>query len=235
MLTSSHGRPTTPPRLRLRSLVITKAAHSATTRHALIAQVNDDQNKESITSAVTQWVKEHIDAQLVAKGLEDVISLSADVTSLDLLLRLAYIIDNSGEWASMVPIVRVAKHQGRVEQLPIKLSSADVEGVCSRAVFDSRCEAMRQLSLIQRHIGVTLERRSNGVERLDGRRLTIHTLQTLPADHPFRNGYDEANPVCQIDDGEGGRESYGQWITWSCVCLCAGDDYASVRDAVLDE
>mmetsp|Transcript_35615 Transcript_35615/g.102340 ORF Transcript_35615/g.102340 Transcript_35615/m.102340 type:complete len:370 (+) Transcript_35615:114-1223(+) len=203
---SDQDRPTlSPPPLS--SIVISKAAHLEDTRRALLSQINDDQDKESITSAVTQLVKEHIEAQLAAKGLEGIITLSADLTSLDLLLRLAYFIDKSGEWTATVPIVRVAKHQGRGGgQLPIELGSADVEGVSSRAVFDGRCEALRQLSLIQRHIGIPLERDSNGLERLGGRRLTIHTPQTLPANHPFRN--------YRFDDG---------------------DDYASVRDAVLDE
>jgi len=51
----------------------------------------------------------------------------------------------------------------------------------------------------------------NGEERLGGARLVIRLLHTLPADHPFRNGFDEANPVCRF----------------------SADDYASVRDAVL--
>ncbi|CEM10943.1 unnamed protein product [Vitrella brassicaformis CCMP3155] len=209
---SDQDRPTlSPPPLS--SIVISKAAHLEDTRRALLSQINDDQDKESITSAVTQLVKEHIEAQLAAKGLEGIITLSADLTSLDLLLRLAYFIDKSGEWTATVPIVRVAKHQGRGGgQLPIELRSADVEGVGSRAVFDGRCEAVRQLSLIGRHIGMELERVNDG-ERLDGHRLTIRKAQTLPADHPFRNGYDEANPVCEL----------------------LGLDHASVRDAVLNE
>jgi len=210
---SDQDRPTlSPPPLS--SIVISKAAHLEDTRRALLSQINDDQDKESITSAVTQLVKEHIEAQLAAKGLEGIITLSADLTSLDLLLRLAYFIDKSGEWTATVPIVRVAKHQGRGGgQLPIELTSADVEGVGSRAVVDGRCEALRQLSLIGRHLGVALQRDNKGEERLNGRLLTIHTLHTLPADHPFRDRYDPANPVCEFD----------------------GFAFASIRDAVLYE
>ncbi|CEM16640.1 unnamed protein product [Vitrella brassicaformis CCMP3155] len=151
-----------------------------------------------------------IDALLVAKGLKDI--LSYDLPSVGHLLRLLDIIQQSDEWAATVAIVRVAKHQGwRGGQLPIELGSADVEGVGSRAVFEGRCEALRQLSLIKRHINIALERRNSGVELLDGRRLTIRTRHTLPANSPFRNGYDEANPVCAYYDA----------------------DFASVRDAVL--
>mmetsp|Transcript_19080 Transcript_19080/g.54722 ORF Transcript_19080/g.54722 Transcript_19080/m.54722 type:complete len:267 (+) Transcript_19080:90-890(+) len=211
LISSGHVRPTTPPRLRLRSLVISKAAHSVHTRQALLTQINNGPNREDITSAVLQKVKEHIDAQFVAKGLKGIIALSPDLTSIDLLLQLAYFIDHSGDWAATVPIIRLAKHRGRVERrLPIEVGNADVEGVGSRAVFDGRCAAMRQLSLIQRHLGVRLERDNNGEERLNGCRLTIRTLQTLPADSPFRDGFDPNNPVCEYDDWE----------------------FASVRDAV---
>jgi len=158
------------------------------------------------------YVKTQIDAQLVAKGLKNI--LSYDLPSVGHLLRLLHIIQQSGEWAATVPIIRVAKHQGRGGgQLPIELTSADVEGVGSRAVVDGRCEALRQLSLIGRHLGVALQRDNKGEERLNGRLLTIHTLHTLPADHPFRDRYDPANPVCEFD----------------------GFAFASIRDAVLYE
>ncbi|CEL95926.1 unnamed protein product [Vitrella brassicaformis CCMP3155] len=55
--------------------------------------------------------------------------------------------------------------------------------------------------LPQPQVRVTLQltlHRVNGEERLGGDRLTIHTLQTLPANHPFRNGFDEANPVMRF-------------------------------------
>jgi len=141
------------------------------------------------------------------KRIRHIISLSHGLRSINYLLQILYVIAKSGDWDGWEPLVRVAMHQGRGEgRLPMELTSADVEGVGSRAVYDSRCEALRQLSLIGRHIGMTLERVNNGEERLGGRRLTIHTPQTLPANHPFRN--------YRFDDG---------------------DDYASVRDAVLDE
>ncbi|CEM10915.1 unnamed protein product [Vitrella brassicaformis CCMP3155] len=221
MSSSSRGRPTSPQDLL--PLLISKAARSNPTRRALIAQIANgpftqqqlqlDHNKESITRTVTQGVKKQIDAQLVAKGLKDIVSLSADLTSLDVLLDLVYFIDTSGELAGWEPIIRVAKHQGRGGgQLPIELTSADVEAVGSRAVYDSRCEALRQLSLIGRHIGMTLGR-DDGEERLNGLRLTIRPLQTLPADHPFRDGYDPANPVCEYH----------------------GSEFPSIRDAVLFE
>ncbi|CEM01666.1 unnamed protein product [Vitrella brassicaformis CCMP3155] len=153
-----------------------------------------------------------IDAQLTGKGLQDIISY--DLSSVGHLQRFLYIIDNSGEWAATVRIIRVAKHQRRSGgKLPIELTSADVLGVGGRAVFDGRCEALRQLSLIKRHINMTLERRSNGEEQLGGRPLTIRPLHSLPANSPYRNAYDSANPVCEY---------------LGCVC-------ASVRDAALNK
>ncbi|CEM20304.1 unnamed protein product [Vitrella brassicaformis CCMP3155] len=220
MSSSGHGRPTSPQEPL--PFLISQVARSEANGRALLAQIASrsltqqqrrlHHNKETIESTLLQRVKEKIDAQLAAKGIKDIITLSPDLTSIGRLLRLVYFIDNSGEWAGWEPIVRVAKHQERVERLPIELTGADVEGVGRRAVFDGRCEALRQLSLIQRHINIALERDDDGEERLGGSPLTIRTLQTLPAGHPFHNGLDPANPVCE-DDG--------------------GNDYASVRDAVL--
>ncbi|CEM26944.1 unnamed protein product [Vitrella brassicaformis CCMP3155] len=83
------------------------------------------------------YLRQEIDGLLVAKGLNGIITISPNLTSIGLLQRLVYIIEKSGEWAAMVRIVRVAKHQGRVEgRLPIELGSGDVQGVGSRAVFD---------------------------------------------------------------------------------------------------
>jgi len=224
MSSLGQGRPTSPQELL--PLLISKAARSNPTRRALIAQIANgpltqqqlqlEHNKESITRTVVQRVKEHINRLLGDKGLEDIITVSTELTSLDLLLELAHFIENSGEWAGWKPIVRVARHKERVERLPIELVSADVEGVGSREVFDSRCEALRQLSIIGRHLGMTLERpserRNIGEERLDGHRLTIRPLENLPARHAFRDGFDPANPVCEY----------------------RGDDFASICDAVLN-
>ncbi|CEL95905.1 unnamed protein product [Vitrella brassicaformis CCMP3155] len=123
------------------------------------------------------YVKMEIDAQLVDKSIQDIIS--SNLASVGHSLRFLHIVQQSGDWAAT-------------------------------EVYDGRCEALRQLSLIGRHLGVTLQR-VNGEERLGGSRLTVRPLQTLPADHPFRDGYDEASPVCEID-------AYA---------------FASVRDAVL--
>ncbi|CEM01660.1 unnamed protein product [Vitrella brassicaformis CCMP3155] len=157
---------------------------------------------------------------MVAKGIQNVVSYRVpwrarrdQLRPMDFLLRLLYVIEKSGDWAGWEAIVRMAKHRGLMGRLPIELTSADVEGVGSRAVVDGRCEALRQLSLIGRHLGVALQRDNKGEERLNGRLLTIHTLHTLPADHPFRDRYDPANPVCEFD----------------------GFAFASIRDAVLYE
>jgi len=237
------------------SVLIRKAARSEATKHAVIAQLNDTNEH-----VVVEEVNKYIDGLLVAKGLQGIITISPQLTSVDSLLRLAYFLDKSGDWTGWEPLVRVAVHQGRGEgRLPIELGSADVEAVGSRAVFDGRCEALRQLSLIARHLDMTLERVSNSGERLGGNRLTIrtrHTLprgslfslfrnrfdlnnpaceyaedrlkgyplmtirppETLPANHPFRNGYDPANPVC-VHGGEGGGNSYGQWVIWLRVYM----------------
>ncbi|CEM04235.1 unnamed protein product [Vitrella brassicaformis CCMP3155] len=149
------------------------------------------------------YVKTQIDAELAAKGLKGIISY--ELASIGHLLRLLYIIQKSGEWEGWEPIIRVAKHQGRGGgKLPIYLDSGDVEGVGSRWVYDSRCEALRQLSLIGRHLGMAL-RRVKGEELLGGHPLTIPTRRR-------RDRFDRANPVCVYQDYE----------------------FASIRDVVLD-
>ncbi|CEM23728.1 unnamed protein product [Vitrella brassicaformis CCMP3155] len=159
-----------------------------------------------------------IDAQLTTKYIDHIIIY--DLNSVSLLLRLLYIIENSGEWVGWEPIMRVAMHQGRGPgRLPIELGSAAMEGVDSRQVFDGRCEALRQLSLICRHLNSPGRRndmrlqRVNNEERLGRCPLYINTLQSLPPNCPFRDEFDQNNPVCEHPD----------------------DYCASIQDAVLFE
>ncbi|CEM01726.1 unnamed protein product [Vitrella brassicaformis CCMP3155] len=170
------------------------------------------------------YLKSQIDRLIVAKAIQNVVSYRVprrarrdQLRPMDFLLRLLYVIENGGAWVGWEAIVRMAEHLGHGPgKWPIELHSADVEAVGSRAVFDGRCEALRQLSFIGRRIShrgdATLER-VNGEEWLDGSQLTIVTLQTLTANHPFRDRFDPNNPVC-------GHQ---------------GHDYASVRDAVVQK
>jgi len=162
-----------------------------------------------------------IDRQIAAKRMQDLVSYHPNswesTLSLDLLQKILYIIQHGGEWSRWTPILRVAEQHGRVFWgLPIPLREKDFEGVGSRALFDGRCEPLRQFSLLWRHLQgdttlhMTLQRML-GEEWLDGYRLTIRTLQTLPADSSFRARFDETDPVCQL----------------------GGNDYDSVRAAVL--
>jgi len=230
------------------SVLIRKAARSEATKHAVIAQLNDTNEH-----VVVEEVNKYIDGLLVAKGLQGIITISPQLTSVDSLLRLAYFLDKSGDWTGWEPLVRVAVHQGRGEgRLPIELGSADVEAVGSRAVFDGRCEALRQLSLIARHLDMTLERVSNSGERLGGNRLTIRTRHTLPRGSLFslfRNRFDLNNPACEYaEDRLKGyplmtirppetlpanhpfRNGYDEA---NPVCEYHGAHFLSVRDAVL--
>ncbi|CEM23729.1 unnamed protein product [Vitrella brassicaformis CCMP3155] len=123
-----------------------------------------------------------IDHQLIDKGIQRIISY--DLTATNLLLRLLCFIDNGSDWAVWGPIINVAKHHGRVRDLPMTVTSNDVEGVGSRRLFDSRIEALRQLSLIGRHLyqsdnsSLRVERIDNE-ERLSGRPLPIRAVRTL--------------------------------------------------------
>ncbi|CEM28646.1 unnamed protein product [Vitrella brassicaformis CCMP3155] len=173
-----------------------------------------------------------IHTQLTSKGLKDIITFQ--LASMDFLQRLLYALQNSGKWAAMVPIIRVAKHQGRGggRQLPIELTSGDVEAVGSRAVYDGRCEALRQLSLIGRHLGrMALKRDDNGRERLGGHLLTLRPLQTPQSiwDTPgsilvHLPGYMDLRDRLRSDPDPNNP-----------VCVRRGTVYASVRDSVLQK
>jgi len=76
-------------------------------------------------------------------------------------------------------------------------------GVGSRALFDSRCAALRQLSLIFWQLcelvtnDMQLVCTSDGQELLGGERLNVCTLESLRYNSPFRASFDPDNPVCE--------------------------------------
>mmetsp|Transcript_16624 Transcript_16624/g.47345 ORF Transcript_16624/g.47345 Transcript_16624/m.47345 type:complete len:358 (+) Transcript_16624:194-1267(+) len=144
-------------------------------------------------------LKPLINAELRTKGIDDIIDY--DLPSTGLLLRFLYVIRNSGEWEGWKPICRVAYHQGRFDGPKMVLRRGDVEGVGSRGLFDGRCMALRQLSLICRRLNsrgqrsMILDHTSDGHELLGGERLS------LPVPSRSWASFDRNNPVCEYMGG----------------------------------
>jgi len=167
-----------------------------------------------------------IDNHLADKGIQHLIAY--DIGNAGLELRLLYIIPQGGDWAGWAaPLICIAKHRGReVRDLPIRLSRRDVSGVGSRALFDERCEALRQLSLICRHLnrrgeGDMTVKRAYGNEHVGRDKVTIHTEESMEEGNPFRAAFDASDPVCEITRG------LHEYAGWSLHARC--ECYASLR------
>ncbi|CEM20285.1 unnamed protein product, partial [Vitrella brassicaformis CCMP3155] len=115
------------------------------------------------------------------------------------LIRLDYLMVTGGDWTGSVPVLRFAKSCGRVQSLPIDLTNGDLQEVGSKAIIDSRPEAIRQYSLYSHRLSpvhyMQLTRRADGREMLGGHEVTVHTDQTVPA--VYRDRFDAADPPCR--------------------------------------
>ncbi|CEM24062.1 unnamed protein product [Vitrella brassicaformis CCMP3155] len=117
------------------------------------------------------------------------------------LIRLHYLMVTGGHWRGNVPLLRLAKSCGKIQQLPIELTNDDLQHVGSKAVIDSRPEAIRQYSLYAHRLGhnMRLTRRADGLEEMDGYEVTVHTRRTVPDE--YRNRFDATNPPRCFDYG----------------------------------
>ncbi|CEM20408.1 unnamed protein product [Vitrella brassicaformis CCMP3155] len=112
------------------------------------------------------------------------------------LLRLLHIIEGSGSWERTVQLIYYLKNSRIIPSLPIIVAPADLRQVGSRALFDSRPPAVRQLSLLIHRLVpglcLHLQRTTNGQDDLGewvgpGRQLlTFLPIEALmPAHLPF--------------------------------------------------
>ncbi|CEL94397.1 unnamed protein product [Vitrella brassicaformis CCMP3155] len=161
----------------------------------------------AVGSAVAAFLIPQIDSIIERGGLKGLISYTQirrhlqrqpgrcmDVRRPFRLIQLHYLMVTGGDWRGNMPLLRLAKSCGRVQQLPIELAEDDLQHVGSKAVIDSRPEAIRQYSLFSHRLGdyMRLTRNANGLEMLGGRVVTVHTRRTVP--YGYRDRFDPDNP-----------------------------------------
>ncbi|CEM20406.1 unnamed protein product [Vitrella brassicaformis CCMP3155] len=112
------------------------------------------------------------------------------------LLRLLHIIEGSGSWERTVQLIYYLKNSRIIPSLPIIVAPGDLRQVGSRALFDSRPPAVRQLSLLIHRLVpglcLHLQRTTNGQDDLGEavgshrQLLTFLPIEALMAAHlPF--------------------------------------------------
>ncbi|CEL93460.1 unnamed protein product [Vitrella brassicaformis CCMP3155] len=132
----------------------------------------------------------------------------------DYLLRLLHVIEEGGCWDWTVQLIYYLENSRIIPSLLIIIAPADLRQVGSRALFDSRPPAVRQLSLISHRLVLQLEtadgpktlivrlqRRANGQEdHLDGQLLTFLTPSTVPDTLPFKiDEFNASDPPTKWD------------------------------------
>ncbi|CEL94379.1 unnamed protein product [Vitrella brassicaformis CCMP3155] len=167
---------------------------------------------EAVGSAVEAALIADIDSIIQRHGLTGVIgytplrqsSHGSRLVRRMRLIRLHYVMVTGGDWRGNVPLLRMSKSCGRVQQLPIELTGVDLHQVGSKAVIDSRPPSMRQYALFshRRGEGMRLRRTANGRDELGGSEVVVHTEQTVPV--RYRDRFDAADPPCEHDIFEHG-------------------------------
>ncbi|CEM20289.1 unnamed protein product [Vitrella brassicaformis CCMP3155] len=155
---------------------------------------------EAVSSTVEAALVADIDSIIRRNGLSGVIGFtplrqSTSVRRPFRLIRLHYLMVTGGDWRGNMPLLRLAKSclpLGRVQQLPVELTGDDLQHVGSKAVIDSRPEAIRQYALFSHRLGDNMRLRR---EMMGEYVVTVHTDQTVPAE--YRNRFDAADPPCR--------------------------------------
>ncbi|CEM16498.1 unnamed protein product [Vitrella brassicaformis CCMP3155] len=170
---------------------------------------------ETVGSALEAALVDDIDSIIQRDGLRGVIGYAPMRQSTSVrrlvrrlrLIRLHYVMVTGGDWRGNVPVLRMAKSCGRVQQLPIELTGDDLHHVGSKAVIDSRPPSMRQYSLFSHR---QWDNRMGLTRDADGRdylcecmawwEVTVYTEQTVPDE--YRDRFDAADPPCRHGGGE---------------------------------
>mmetsp|Transcript_16880 Transcript_16880/g.40509 ORF Transcript_16880/g.40509 Transcript_16880/m.40509 type:complete len:349 (-) Transcript_16880:17-1063(-) len=184
---------------------------------------------EAVSSALEAGVAADIDSIIRHDGLTGVIGYRQVRQSTGVrrlvrrlrLIRLHYLMVAGGDWRGSVPLLRLAKSCGRVQSLPIDLTNDDLQEVGSKAIIDSRPEAIRQYSLFSHRLGdnMQLTRNADGRDELGEWDVVVDTQQTVPARYRF----DAADPPCQHCKRERAQHHRRGNLTWmvsAAVCLC---------------
>ncbi|CEL94396.1 unnamed protein product [Vitrella brassicaformis CCMP3155] len=164
---------------------------------------------EAVGSAVEADLIADIDSIIRRDGLTGVIGYTPLRQSSDCsplvrrmrLIRLQYLMVTGGDWQGNVPVLRLAKSCGRVQQLPIELTEDDLHHVGSKAVIDGRPETIRQYALFSHRLGdnMQLTRNANGRDELGGLEMRARYAGTLQVRCTARFGTNDR--VCEYDGG----------------------------------
>jgi len=131
--------------------------------------------------------------RLLGKWLGRIVS-ERPMGRVEYLLRLLHVIEDGGCWDRTVQVICYLKNSHMIPSLPITITPGDLRQVGSRALFDSRPPAVRQLSLISHRLvpGLSLQRTPNGQDHLgewlrhDRQVLTFLPIEALMPTHlPF--------------------------------------------------
>ncbi|CEM28314.1 unnamed protein product [Vitrella brassicaformis CCMP3155] len=194
--------------------------------HTALAEVSSALccTSPAVGTAVAAALIQQIDSIIERDGLSGVIGYSplrqsTGVSRSFRLIRLHHVMVTRGDWRGNVPVLRIAKSCGRVQQLPIELTDDDLQQVGSKAVIDSRPPSIHQYALyshrLDRMTGLT--RDANGREILGIGEVVVYTQQTVPAEYADR--FDAADPPCRHCGAEYGSfrgliiRSLGEWLS----------------------
>ncbi|CEM24541.1 unnamed protein product [Vitrella brassicaformis CCMP3155] len=128
----------------------------------------------------------------VWSGLLVLLGYRERITGMQYLLRMMYVVEEGGSWKRCVELVHLLRKCHYLPRLPITITAHDLRQVGSSALFKSRFEAMRQLSLFSARFGrsdrssipsivadhINVRSRQGFTEALEG----ILTPGILPAD-----------------------------------------------------
>jgi len=160
---------------------------------AAVSAIDSIIEKNGLTGAIGYApLRRHLPPQL---------GQSMDVCRPFQLIRLHYLMVTGGDWQGNVPVLRLAKSCGRVQQLPIELTEDDLHHVGSKAVIDGRPETIRQYALFSHRLGdnMQLTRNANGRDELGGLEMRARYAGTLQVRCTARFGTNDR--VCEYDGG----------------------------------
>jgi len=211
--------PAAPPAVpSLRDLAITKAADMAMSpdparRNKLRAQI-DDSNRAIVDEMLT-LVKQRIEVVIRRLELEDVLvfdvfqcaSRRAKRRALRNGLKVLHVLEqgSGGEWRAMGRFIRLAAIHRLTPNatLPLRLSA---NALPSPTAFHQLPLIMALYKIIGHslaHQGTSLalqQANNDGAYRIGDQSFRVVPLSELPANHPYRSGYQRTDPVIRHED-----------------------------------
>ncbi|CEM29761.1 unnamed protein product [Vitrella brassicaformis CCMP3155] len=197
-----------PPVPSLPDLAITRAADMAMSPHpdrgAKLRQCIDRLPQAEASTALT-LVERRIEEAICRLGLEDV--LAFDVGGLEDGLKLVHVLEqgSGGEWRATGRFIRLAAIYRLTPNgsLPLRLSA---DALPSPTAFHQLPLIMALYKIIGHslaHQGTSLalqQANNDGAYRIGDQSFRVVPLSELPANHPYRSGYQRTDPVIRHED-----------------------------------